>query len=136
MDDKPKDLATKTPQEQGSRMDNLKQIEVGDLQMGMYVAELDRPWLETPFLMQGFELRNKSQLKTLHEYCQYVYINSHSPLTKKKPQPTVRGLAPSLVKKAEKGTLLNRPGQTRSITKKSIVRARKVLTAANQLRQN
>src|SRR5713226_5056459 len=27
----------------------------GDLKPGMYVSELDRPWLETPFLFQSFK---------------------------------------------------------------------------------
>ena len=34
----------------------LKQIKVPSMQiaMGMYVSALDRPWSESPFLMQGF----------------------------------------------------------------------------------
>ncbi len=28
---------------------------VGLLEIGMYVIELDRPWLDSPFLFQGFE---------------------------------------------------------------------------------
>jgi len=30
-------------------------INIQDLTVGMYVSELDRPWLETPFLFQGFD---------------------------------------------------------------------------------
>ncbi len=33
------------------------QISVNDLNIGMYVTELDRPWLDTPFMFQGFELK-------------------------------------------------------------------------------
>lgn len=124
MDDKPKDSARKVPQEQNSSKGGLLKVEVGNLQMGMYVAELDRPWLETPFLMQGFELRNKSQLSTLEKYCQHVYIRSQSLAAKKKPQTTPRRLAPNLIKKAEKGTMLNRSGQTKSSTKRRIARSR------------
>ena len=29
-----------------------------DLRLGMYVSRLDRPWLETPFLFQGFYIEN------------------------------------------------------------------------------
>ena len=25
-----------------------------DLKVGMFVADLDRPWVDTPFLLQGF----------------------------------------------------------------------------------
>ncbi len=53
-----------------------KRVDVADLQLGMYVAELDRPWLETPFLFQGFELRSQDELNQLKEHCQYVYIDT------------------------------------------------------------
>ncbi len=31
---------------------NRMKIETADLEMGMFVAQLDRPWLETPFLFR------------------------------------------------------------------------------------
>ena len=31
-----------------------EKVEVENLLIGMFVAELDRPWLDTPFLFQGF----------------------------------------------------------------------------------
>jgi len=55
---------------------NLERINVADLKKGMFVAELDRPWLETPFPLQGFELKNESQRRFLEEYCKYVYIDT------------------------------------------------------------
>ena len=42
---------------------------------GMYVAELDRPWVGTPFPFQGFVLRNKWQLETLRKFCQSVFVD-------------------------------------------------------------
>lgn len=53
-----------------------KRVDVSDLRLGMYVAELDRPWLETPFLFQGFELSSPQDLDQLREHCQYVYIDA------------------------------------------------------------
>ncbi len=53
-----------------------KRVDVRDLQLGMYVAELDRPWLETPFLFQGFELRTDEEVDQLKEHCKYVYIDT------------------------------------------------------------
>ncbi|MDX1443899.1 MAG: DUF3391 domain-containing protein, partial [Gammaproteobacteria bacterium] len=50
-------------------------IDVADVQLGMYVAELDRPWLESPFLFQGFVLDNESDLEALRETCNYVFID-------------------------------------------------------------
>lgn len=41
----------------------------------MYVAQLDRPWLETPFLQQGFEIRDDSELKLLRQFCRHVYVD-------------------------------------------------------------
>ena len=52
-----------------------KKIDVLDLEMGMYVSELDRPWLETPFLFQGFELRKQEEMDLLRKHCRYVYID-------------------------------------------------------------
>ncbi|QKQ25371.1 DUF3391 domain-containing protein [Candidatus Reidiella endopervernicosa] len=34
-------------------LDKVK-VSVGDLKKGMFVADLDRPWLDTPFPFQGF----------------------------------------------------------------------------------
>jgi HD-GYP domain-containing protein (c-di-GMP phosphodiesterase class II) len=50
-------------------------IETANLERGMYVAQLDRPWLETPFLFQGFEIREDSELKQLRQFCQHVYVD-------------------------------------------------------------
>jgi len=53
-----------------------KRLDVRDLQLGMYVSSLDRPWLETPFLFQGFLLETDDQLATLRQYCRYVDIDT------------------------------------------------------------
>src|SRR5215469_15218081 len=52
-----------------------KKIPVSSLTLGMYVAELDRPWLESPFLFQGFVIESPDQLQALQECCQYVFID-------------------------------------------------------------
>ena len=41
----------------------------------MYVTELDRPWLDSPFLFQGFSIESPDQLAALQECCEYVYID-------------------------------------------------------------
>ncbi|MEE9157546.1 MAG: HD-GYP domain-containing protein [Gammaproteobacteria bacterium] len=53
-----------------------KKVHILDLRMGMYVSELDRPWLETPFLFQGFELTSCEQIEQLKRHCKYVYIDT------------------------------------------------------------
>lgn len=52
----------------------LVQISVNDLSIGMYVAELDRPWLGTPFLLQGFVISSQDEIQTLQELCQHVFV--------------------------------------------------------------
>ncbi|HET7650742.1 MAG TPA: HD-GYP domain-containing protein [Gammaproteobacteria bacterium] len=51
-------------------------VDVADVQLGMYVARLDRPWTETPFLFQGFFVRNEDELEELRRYCKYVFIDT------------------------------------------------------------
>lgn len=52
-----------------------RKMEVEGLCVGMYVSELDRPWLDTPFLFQGFVIRSKNEIDELQEHCQFVYID-------------------------------------------------------------
>jgi HD-GYP domain-containing protein (c-di-GMP phosphodiesterase class II) len=52
-----------------------KSVPVGELQFGMYIAELDRPWTDTPFMFQGFALRTGQQLEALRKYCRHVFID-------------------------------------------------------------
>ena len=49
---------------------------VGMLKIGMYVIELDRPWLDSPFLFQGFEIRTRKEIQELSDCCDYVYIDT------------------------------------------------------------
>ena len=53
----------------------LRKIDVDGLRVGMYVSRLDRPWLETPFLFQGFFIRNDNEIEDLRRYCDYVEID-------------------------------------------------------------
>ncbi len=56
----------------------LKRLKIGtaSLECGMYVAQLDRPWLETPFLFKGFEIRDDQDLKQLRHFCRHVYVDA------------------------------------------------------------
>src|ERR1700682_1772658 len=53
-----------------------KRMPVGELQFGMYIAELDRPWTDTPFMFQGFVLRTPQQLEALKKYCTTVFVDA------------------------------------------------------------
>lgn len=50
-------------------------VGVSDLQIGMFVSALDRPWLETPFLLQGFLIQSIDDIDELRKHCSYVYID-------------------------------------------------------------
>ena len=53
-----------------------QKVRVSDVKIGMYVSRLDRPWLETPFLFQGFVIRTAREIEELRRYCSHVYIDS------------------------------------------------------------
>ena len=46
-----------------------------DLKVGMFVADLDRPWVDTPFLLQGFLVENQEQILALRTHCEYVIVD-------------------------------------------------------------
>lgn len=50
-------------------------IDVKDLKIGMYVSKLDRPWLETNFWFQGFELKTLSDIEAVQGQCEYVFVD-------------------------------------------------------------
>lgn len=52
-----------------------KQISVENLKLDMYVCELDRPWLGTQYLFQGFTLESSDQIDELQRCCEYVFID-------------------------------------------------------------
>jgi len=49
---------------------------VDKLALGMYVTELDRPWLESPFLFQGFFLTTEKHISLVQDVCDFVYVDS------------------------------------------------------------
>ena len=54
---------------------NKKQVPVEELRPGMYVTELDRPWLGTPFPFQGFHIASTDQVDALKQHCKTVFID-------------------------------------------------------------
>lgn len=50
-------------------------ISTQKIEKGMFVLELDRPWLETPFLLQGFLVEDDAQVADLKKYCATVTID-------------------------------------------------------------
>ena len=52
-----------------------KNIPIAELKYGMYVAQLDRPWTDTPFMFQGFVLETEEQLELLKKFCKTVFVD-------------------------------------------------------------
>ena len=50
-------------------------VNCAQLQFGMYVAELDRSWLQTSFHSHGFLLSQSEQIDELRRICDYVYVD-------------------------------------------------------------
>ncbi|HEX7952255.1 MAG TPA: HD-GYP domain-containing protein [Burkholderiales bacterium] len=65
----------------------LIKIEPNDLRIGMFIAELDRPWIDTPFLLQGFLVEDEVELSQLRRYCKFVLVD---------PRRSAAGLFPEL----------------------------------------
>ena len=63
-----------------------RKISVDELQYGMYVWELDRPWTDAPFMFQGWVLQTPEQLETLRTYCRYVYVDSERSVAVARPE--------------------------------------------------
>lgn len=51
-------------------------IDISQLKKGMYVSELDRPWTETSFLLQGVLIENTEDISQFQKTCEYVYIDA------------------------------------------------------------
>jgi HD-GYP domain len=52
-----------------------KRVQTGDLKLGMRVVELDRPWLDSPFLFQGFTITSAEDLASVQSVCKFVYVD-------------------------------------------------------------
>lgn len=50
-------------------------VNVESLEIGMYVSALDRPWLETPFLFQGFLIQDSGDIAALRKHCRHVFVD-------------------------------------------------------------
>ncbi len=52
-----------------------KRIAVHDLEVGMFVSDLDRPWHQTPFPIQGFHIRSQDDVRALASHCKWVMVD-------------------------------------------------------------
>ncbi len=67
-------------------------IHHNQLELGMYVNELDRPWTETSFMFQGFRIDSYDVLRQVQESCEYVNVQTEK-LAKVSPASSLRNLS-------------------------------------------
>ncbi|MDH3714010.1 MAG: HD-GYP domain-containing protein [Gammaproteobacteria bacterium] len=67
------------------------EIPVTDVEIGMYVNELDIPWLESPFIYQGFIVETKQQLEQLKSVCHFVSVDVRKSTNKRMPKSARSG---------------------------------------------
>lgn len=58
---------------------------VDELKIGMYVSDLDRPWIQSSFLFQGFKITSEKMLLDLQSECDFVYIDTEKSAGYKNP---------------------------------------------------
>ena len=54
-------------------------LPVNQLELGMYVEELDKPWEQTSFMFQGFIIDSYETLKAVKNCCQYASVRTQKP---------------------------------------------------------
>ncbi len=53
----------------------LVEVPSSQLKPGMFVAELDRPWLDTPFAIQGFIIRDQADVRYVSQYIDFAFVD-------------------------------------------------------------
>ena len=53
---------------------SVRQVPSAEVEIGMFVYNLDRPWLETPFPLQGFEVHTQNELDEIIRLTHHVFI--------------------------------------------------------------
>ena len=51
------------------------EVPIYQLEPGMYIAYLDRPWLNSPFMVQGFYVQTANDIAEVAEHCTHVFVD-------------------------------------------------------------
>ncbi len=46
-----------------------------DLKIGMFATSLDRPWIDTPFMFQGFLIESAEDIELLQKHCEFIHVD-------------------------------------------------------------
>ncbi|MGA0707442.1 MAG: DUF3391 domain-containing protein, partial [Steroidobacteraceae bacterium] len=72
----------------------LLKIPAGKLDPGMFLAELDRPWIESPLLFQEYVIEDQDELKWVRKNCAFVMVDPARSLVPNDPDLTSKVVAP------------------------------------------
>jgi HD-GYP domain-containing protein (c-di-GMP phosphodiesterase class II) len=108
---------------------SLKQLKVfiHELELGMFVSALDKPWAETPFPIQGFVVKTGADISRVKAYCDYVYVDVEkgvSPLDiEANPSSPSLGLKPDILqsKSDSAAASINASRSSKGSPRKSLV---------------
>ncbi|TDT41656.1 HD-GYP domain-containing protein (c-di-GMP phosphodiesterase class II) [Halospina denitrificans] len=84
-----------------------KKFLVQELEIGMFVANLDRPWHETPFPIQGFYIRNQQEIDQLIRCCRHVFVDVAE--VRQKPETTAGAAKPQASGKSKEERVVKLP---------------------------
>lgn len=82
-------------------------IPAKDLKLGMFVAEPDCPWMELPFLLQGFVLSEMEELEVFRQKCKFVQIDRSRSLEAHYRAPEVKAANKEESKPQEKALVVD-----------------------------
>ncbi|MDT8364496.1 MAG: DUF3391 domain-containing protein [Nitrosomonas sp.] len=66
-----------------------REITVNELQPGMFVSQLDRHWLGTPYLLEGVLVQSQADIDQLAQLCQTVFVDEATIPASFKPKRTI-----------------------------------------------
>ncbi len=113
-----------------------REVPVEFLEFGMFVAKLDRPWTETPFVYQGFVLKTEQQIEALKKYCKVVYVDPEkrqevrAPRLLTLPPSSTRQVIAEQSKEKVRGTVVYKE---LAKVEEELPRARSVFTQTNAI---
>lgn len=76
-----------------------------EIEVGMYVLELDKPWLKTKFLFQGFPIYSRDLLEQVQANCEWALVQSQRVVDRRRTRFSTESASLSL------GMQLSRPRQ-------------------------
>ena len=89
-----------------------KQFSVDELAVGMFVSALDRPWLDTPFLVQGFLIEDEQTLAQLRQTCRKVTVDLRRSAVNDADHPAPARKSPATVE-PQLGRVISTPAKPR-----------------------